>query len=71
MIELALKIPSSDVLEQLTPILKKLKITYRLKTFEPVNKDPAKKAAIFAKIRSGALSRPNFEQFISEFEESR
>ena len=59
------------MLDELKPILKRLKITCRTKTFEPVHIDPEKRAAIFAKIESGALDIPNFEEFMKEFEESR
>ena len=71
MIELILRLPSLRVLDKLLPLLQQLHISYQTRTIEPVEKTAAKKAAIVAKIQSGAMNLPNFDQLMLSFEESR
>ena len=71
MIELILRLPSLRVLDKLLPLLQQLHIPYQTRTIEPVEKITAKKAAIVAKIQSGAMNLPNFDQLMLSFEESR
>ena len=71
MIELILRLPSLRVLDKLLPILRELKISYQTRTVEPLRVDASKKAAIIAKIQSGAMNMADFDQTILAFEESR
>ena len=71
MIELILRLPSLRVLDKLLPLLQQLHISYQTRTIEPVEKTDAKKAAILAKIQSGAMNLPHFDQLMLSFEESR
>ena len=71
MIELVLRIPSPHILDKLLPILQRLKIKYQTRTIAPLKKDMSKKAAIITKIQSGAMNLPNFNQTMTDFEESR
>jgi hypothetical protein len=71
MIELILRLPSLRVLDKLLPILQQLKISYQTRTIEPIKVDASKKDAIVAKIQSGAMNIPDFDQTMFAFEESR
>ena len=44
---------------------------YQTKTIDVSKIDVSKKTTILAKIKSGAMAIPNFEQTIAAFEESR
>ena len=72
MIELVIRLPSLGVLDKLLAFLQQMQIPYQTRTVEPAEiDDAAKKAAIFAKIQSGGMNIPNFDQFMLAFEESR
>ncbi|MBL7815640.1 MAG: hypothetical protein JNL70_11535 [Saprospiraceae bacterium] len=71
MIELKLRLPSLRVLDKLLPLLQELHIPYQTRAIEPTQKDASKKAAIIAKIQSGAMNLPDFDQALLSFEESR
>ena len=71
MIELILRLPSLRVLDKLLPIIKQLHISYQTRSIEPIKQDVTKKAAIIAKIQSGAMNFSNFDHIMAAFEESR
>ncbi len=71
MIELILRLPSLRVLDKLLPLLQQLHIPYQTRHIEPIKKDMSKKATIIAKIQSGAMNLPDFDQVMLSFEESR
>jgi hypothetical protein len=70
MTEVILKINEPWELEKLIPILQQLQIKYQTRQIKP-KKNDSKKEAVFAKIQSGALNIPNFDEFIKEFDENR
>ena len=70
MTELILRINEPWELEKLIPILQQLQIKYQTRQFKPTKNDN-KREAVIAKIKSGALNIPDFENFIDDFEKSR
>jgi hypothetical protein len=71
MIEVILKLPSHQVLDEVLPLLKQLNIPYQTRIIEPIQVDASKKAEIIAKIKRGELNIPNFEAFMADFNKSR
>ena len=70
MTELILRINEPWELEKLIPILQQLQIKYQTRQLKPTKNDN-KREAVIAKIKSGALNIPDFENFIDDFEKSR
>lgn len=70
MTELILRINEPWELEKLIPILQQLQIKYQTRQLKPMKNDN-KREAVLAKIKSGALNIPDFENFIDDFEKSR
>ena len=69
MTELILRINEPWELEKLIPILQQLQIKYQTRQLKPTKNDN-KREAVIAKIKSGALNIPDFENFIDDFEKS-